>query len=177
MARLLRVFAPDSVVHVVNRGNERRRLFDRPRDYDEFLALIDRGLEKRPMRILGYVLMPNHWHLVMWPRLPADLSQFLHYVTTSHAARFRYLTSTTGLGHVYQGRYYSTIVDGDLRYTRTIRYIEANPLRAELVRRAEDWPWSSLAERVGVGRRIVDGPVPLPSADVWTTIVNAAKGE
>ena len=117
--------------------------------------------------------MPNHWHFVLWPRDVAELSQFLHYLTTAHAARFRYASGTTGFGHVYQGRYRSSIVDRDARYVRTLRYVEANPLRAGFVRRAEDWPWSSLSERLGVARRIVDGPVELPRAEDWVSLVNA----
>jgi putative transposase len=173
MPRTARVVPPDSVVHVVNRGVEKRRLFDRPRDYDEFLGFVDRAQERAPVRILAYVLMPNHWHLVLWPVTCADLSQFLHSLTASHAARFRHRSATTGLGHVYQGRYRSSIVDGDMRYVRTLRYVEANPIAADLVRRAEDWPWSSLGERLGSRSRIVDGPVPLPDVDDWTALVNA----
>lgn len=172
MSRALRSFEDNSVVHVVNRGNERRRLFDRPRDYDEFLQILDVTLDKRPTRLLGYVLMPNHWHMVLWPAAPRELSQFLHYLTSLHAARFRHTSGTTGSGHVYQGRYRSTVVDSDLRYARTLRYVEGNPVRAQLVRRAEDWPWSSMTERLGAIRRLVDGPFRLPPADDWTAFVN-----
>jgi putative transposase len=172
VARRLRSIAPDSVVHVVNRGNERRRLFDRPRDYDDFLWISDHATGRIGIRLLGYVLMPNHWHLVLWPHDVAELSQFLHLLTTSHAARFRYASATTGLGHVYQGRYRAAVVDGDIRYIRTLRYVEANPVRANLVRRAEDWPWSSFRERLSVAQRIVDGPIALPCPEDWARLVN-----
>lgn len=167
---------PNSVVHVVNRGVERRRIFNDPSDYEEFLRFLDRTLDRVPMRLLCYVLMPNHWHLVLWPTTTAELSQFLHYLTTLHAARFRYLSRTTGLGHVYQGRFRVAVVTADLRYVHTVRYVEANPLRADLVVRAEDWPWSSLPERLGSARRIVDGPVALARPSEWLTIVNARRG-
>jgi putative transposase len=173
VARRLRVVEPDSVLHVVNRGNERRRLFDRPEDYQEFLWLVDHAAGRVPIRLLGYALMPNHWHFVLWPRDVVELSQFLHHLTTMHAARFRYVSGTIGLGHVYQGRYRSSVVDCDARYARTMRYVEANPLRAGFVTKAEDWPWSSLTERLGVARRIVDGPVQLPRAEDWVALVNA----
>ncbi len=172
MPRPLRAFDANSVVHVVNRGNERRALFDQPRDYDEFLRLLDLTLVKRPTRLLGYVLMPNHWHMVLWPAAVTELSQFLHYLTSVHAVYFRQASGSTGLGHVYQGRYRLTVVNTDVRYARTLRYVEANPLRARLVPRAEDWPWSSLTERMRRSRRVVDGPFLPPPITEWTTFVN-----
>jgi len=172
MPRPLRSFDAGSVLHVVNRGNERRTLFDRPRDYDDFLRLLDVALGKRPTRLLGYVLMPNHWHMVLWPADSSELSRFLHYLTSLHAITFRQVSGSAGAGHVYQGRFRSTVVDSDVRYARTLRYVEANPLRARLVRRAEDWPWSSLAERLRRDRRLVDGPFLLPPLDEWTALVN-----
>lgn len=176
MARRLRDVPPNSVVHVVNRGVERRRLFERPSDYEQFLELVDRTLARRTMRVLAYALMPNHWHMVLWPSDTADLSKFLHNLTTAHAARFRYMSGTSGLGHVYQGRYHSAVVDSDVRYVRTLRYVEANPARAAFVRRAEDWPWTSLTERLGTKCRIVDGPVSLPPPATWADLVNTPGG-
>lgn len=173
MPRPRRVFPLDSVAHVVNRGNERRRLFEQPADYEEFLELLDQSLERRPMRVLAYGLMPNHWHMVLWPSVPSQLWQFLHYLTTLHAARFRYSSGTTGLGHVYQGRYHSSLVGNEVRHLRTLRYVEANPVRAGLVERAEDWPWTSLRDRLGRSQRVVDGPIALPSLSDWITFVNA----
>ena len=172
MARLPRTFTPHCAVHVVNRGVERRRLFDRPRDYDDFLDMMDHALARRPVRLLAYALMPNHWHLVLWPDATHKPSQFLHYLTTLHAAHFRQVTDTRGDGHVYQGRFHSTSIDSDAQYLHTLRYIEANPVRARFVHRAEDWPWTSLFERLRAPRRLVDGPVALPSAVEWVTFLN-----
>jgi putative transposase len=176
MPRRRRDVAPNSVVHVVNRGVERRELFSGSQDYDEFLGLLDRTRARVPVQVLSYVLMPNHWHLVLWPDTCAELSQFLHYLTTLHAARLRHRSRTIGLGHVYQGRFRTSEVATDRRYAHTIRYVEANPLRANLVQRAEDWRWSSLTERVGTLRRIVDGPVRLAPSSEWVAIVNARRG-
>lgn len=174
MPRRPRVIPSGSVVHVVNRGNERRRLFDRREDYLDFLEVLDRSLRRKPMRLLAYGLMPNHWHLLLWPEKVMDTSRFLHQVTTTHASRFRYVSGTGGAGHLYQGRFRSTLVSGPLQYLRTVRYVEANPLRAHLVDRAEAWPWTSLAERLGQLQRIVAGPVPLPSSSDWAQFVNEA---
>lgn len=172
MPRRLRVIPGGSVVHVVNRGNERRRLFDRREDYLDFLEILDRSLDRKAMRLLAYGLMPNHWHLLLWPEDAEDTSRFLHQVTTTHASRYRYVSGTGGAGHMYQGRFRSTLVFGPLQYLRTVRYVEANPLRAHLVDRAEAWPWTSLTERLGPSERIVAGPVPLPASSVWAQFVN-----
>jgi putative transposase len=117
--------------------------------------------------------MPNHWHLVVWPPTAGELSQFMHRLTWRHAADIRTRSNTVGDGHVYQGRYRAWIVDSPGRYLRVMQYVEANALRAGLVTRAQDWPWSSLRERAGKGIAELDvGPVPLPQTDEWLQIVN-----
>ena len=172
MPRTARCIPADSIVHVVNRGNDRRLLFGEPQDYEEFVGMIDATLGRRPVRLLAFGLMPNHWHLLLWPEVDVQVSQFLHYLTSLHAARIRSASGTRGNGHVYQARYRATIVAGDVHYVRAVRYIEANPLRARLVDRAEHWPWTSLPERLSTSRRIVDGPLPLPPPGEWATYVN-----
>lgn len=173
MPRPHRAQFPPGVAHVVNRGNERRRLFDGPRDYRTFLQILDQALARRPTRLLAYALMPNHWHMVLWPETSREMSQFLHYLTTLHAVRFRKTSGTAGAGHVYQGRFHATSVERDLQYWLTLRYVESNPLRAGLVDRAELWPWTSLSERAGTRCRIVDGPLPMPPCEAWLKVVNA----
>jgi putative transposase len=172
MPRARRQFPPNTVLHVVNRGNDRRTLFREAREYDAFLSLVERTLRKLPLRILAYAVMPNHWHFVIWPERTGDVSQFMHRLTFLHASQFRIHSGTAGNGHVYQGRYRAFEVTHDVRYLRTLRYVEANPVRAELVKRAEQWRWSSLAERLSEPRLIVDGPVALPPADCWQGLVN-----
>ena len=96
------------------------------------------------MRILAYCLMPNHWHLVLYPRRDKDLSEFMRWITTTHVRRLRVLTKSVGNGHLYQGSYKSFPVKKDKHLVDLIRYVEQNPLRAKLVLHAEDWQWSSL---------------------------------
>ena len=174
MPRALRSYDDDAVLHVVNRGNDRRRLFADDRDYAAFIGLMAWSQGRSNLRVLAYALMPNHWHLVVWPRSALELSQFMRDVTGTHAAIFRTESGTKGAGHVYQDRYHAFVVDSELRYYRTLRYVEANPVRAGLVLRAQQWRWSSLQERLWEPRLISDGPVPLPPADHWAALVNAA---
>ena len=148
MARARRVCPVDAVLHVVNRGNDRRTLFASDADYRAFLGLVSWASSATAMRLLGYVVMPNHWHLVVWPDAPAQLSNFMLRLTGGHAEIVRERTSTRGTGHVYQGRYWARVVTTDLNYLRTLRYVEANPVRAGLVEHGEQWRWSSAFERL-----------------------------
>jgi putative transposase len=163
MPRPLRFSPPDSVLHAINRGNDRRCLFDSPDDYTEFLELVAWAKQRAPMRILAYCLMPNHWHFILWPDAADSVSVFLHRLCTVHAIKRRRETATVGHGHIYQDRYHGFIIQSESYYLRAIRYVEANPLRAGLVERAADWPWSSLHERLCQGRSLLDdGPLQLP---------------
>lgn len=171
MPRRLRYAPPAGVLHVVNRGNERRPLFTESRDFEAFLALMSWAKERCPIDVLGYCLMPNHWHLVLSPDNVGSLSRYLHRVCTTHAVRLRWATGSVGNGHVYQQRYHASLVDSERYYFYVLRYVEANALRAGLVKRAEDWAWSSLAERCGEERGILSPP-PLPLPPDWVEIVN-----
>lgn len=174
MPRRARAFPDNSVLHVLNRGNERRRLFADDDEYAQFLWILDRTRRHVPLDLYGYVLMPNHWHLVLRAADVPELSQFMHRLSATHAVVLRRQTGSLGLGHVYQGRYRAAVVDTNLRYARTVRYVEANPVRARLVARAEDWPWSSLRERLYGVCRLTHGPVSLPEPDRWAALVNRA---
>jgi putative transposase len=171
MPRSRRLIPPNSVIHVINRGNDRRRLFDAAAEYDEFRSLMRHALAREPVRLVAYVLMPNHWHLVAWPEAGTQLSRFLHLVCSAHAARWRWRAGSTGQGHVYQDRCHAFIVESERQYYNVLRYVEANPLRAGLVATATAWTWSSLAERCeSRAELIVPGPLALP--DRWADIVD-----
>jgi putative transposase len=119
--------------------------------------------------------MANHWHLLLWPEHDGDLSRFLHWVTGTHAGKFRRSTKTVGQGAVYQSRFNAVGVRDPLHFLRVCRYIERNPVASNLVRRAEDWPWSSAAARGGADSELPmdEGPMPLPSD--WLAIVNQER--
>ena len=138
-----------------------------------FRELLDDSRSRLNVPLLAFVLMPNHWHLVLQPHQPAELSRFLHRVTGIHAKRTRRASDTVGEGHVYQGRYHSVLLETPRRFINAIRYVEANPLRAGLVPRAELWPWSSLNERMRDAGTLDDGPVVLPRDETWLEQVNA----
>jgi putative transposase len=190
MPRIARGAPGGQVYHVLNRGNGRKRLFHKPADYAAFQDLLFEVAEAVPVRILAWCLMPNHWHLVLWPRADGQLSNFMLRLTTAHVRRHHAHYHTSAGGHLYQGRYKSFPVQDDLHFLVLCRYVEANPLRAGLVERdAARWRWSSLwaaaGHPAGRGRtgaaKGADGasphqPAPWPverPAD-WPAVVNAA---
>ena len=124
------------------------------------------------MRIIAYCLMPNHWHLLLWPSHDGDLSTFLHWVTGTHARRFRRATNTVGQGAVYQSRFVAVGVTDLIHLLNIWRYIERNPVQARLVERAEDWPWSSAADVVGKQNDLILDPAPVSRPLEWSTIIN-----
>ncbi len=161
------------VYHIINRAVARLPLLQKDTDYEAFLNVIDEARTKHPIRILSYCLMPNHWHLVLWPRANESLTPFMRWLTHTHTMRWHAHYKTTGSGHLYQGRFKAFPVQDDDHMYTVLRYVERNPLRANLVKRAEKWRWSSLHERLHANAnetRLAPGPLPLP-AD-WLERVN-----
>lgn len=147
MPRINRVAVADTVYHVLNRSNGRVRIFNKDDDYRHFESLLQEGKDMVGMRILAYCIMPNHWHLVLYPERDAVMGEFMRWVTTTHVRQYRIRTESIGHGHLYQGTYKSFPVASDRYLQQLILYVEQNPLRAKLVQRAEDWHWSSLWRR------------------------------
>lgn len=180
MPRHARIAPGGWIFHVLNRGNDRRRIFDAPRCYGEFLKILEQHRSRCDMRILAYCLMPNHWHMLVWPRQDGDLSRFIHGTTSTHTRRWHQRRESTGRGHLYQGRFKSFPVGEDAYLWTVCRYIERNALRANLVSRAEDWEWSSLSNRrAAPGRKspvkLCGFPNGLPKD--WESYVNQPHSE
>ena len=126
-------------------------------------------------RLLAYCLMPNHFHLILWPRQDGELSDFQHWLTLTHTMPWHAHYHTSGTGPLYQGRFKCFPVQEDDHLFTVGRYVERNPLRAHLTLRAEEWPWSSLSRRVqGRGHDLLDSwPLPLPLD--WLEQVNSVE--
>jgi len=120
------------------------KIFEKDEDYAAFEAVLEEAVERTAMRLLAYCVMPNHWHLVVWPRKDGDLSRFMGWLTLTHTQRWHAHRRSVGTGHVYQGRFKSFPVENDPHFLTACRYVEQNALRAKLVRKAETWQWGSL---------------------------------
>ena len=143
MPRAPREVPPHVPFHVLNRANRRATLFERASDYDFFLETLAAGVDRSGVELFAFCVMPNHWHLVVTPQDATRLATFLHWITTKHALAVHAFNETTGVGHVYQGRYKAFPVQSDEHFLILCRYVERNPVRAGLVARAADWAWSS----------------------------------
>lgn len=174
MPRTARASAGGLCYHVLNRGNARQEVFHKPDDYAAFARLLGEASERLPMRLVAWCLMPNHFHLVLWPRRDGDLSRWMQWLLTAHVRRYhRHYGSS---GHVWQGRFKAFPIQHDEHLATVLRYVERNPLRARLVRRAEDWPWSSLSSlRTEEHPTLHLGPV--PRGRNWRQWVNGVETE
>lgn len=166
MARQPRIDLGDYVYHVINRANGRATIFKSDVEYADFEYLLSEIRETYDMRILAYVLMPNHWHLMLYPKKDGDLSKALHWLTTSHVRRHHSRNGTIGHGHLYQGTYKSFLVQTDSHFLTVLKYIERNAVRAKLCKTAPSWKWCSAHRRInGTNREknlLAELPVPLP---------------
>jgi len=153
------------------------RLFDKHRDYEAFEETIAETLAKIPLRVCSYCVMPNHWHFVVWPEADGELAPFFQRLTVTHATRWTRAKRRLGYGHVYQGRFKSFPIEADEHFYQVLRYVERNPLRAGLVRRAVDWRWGSLwiRERGTAEQRGWLSAWPVPRPRHWRDQVNAAQ--
>jgi putative transposase len=159
---------------VLNRANSRRKIFEGAGDYLAFERILAEVRLRVPMRILAWCLMPNHWHLVLWPTEDGHLSNYMRLVTLTHTQRWHARRRSAGTGHLYQGRFKSFAVQDSAHFLTVCRYVEANALRAGLVRRAEDWRWGSLSSRCkgSAGRLECTEPWPVPRPRDWLEFVN-----
>ncbi|NUQ63226.1 MAG: transposase [Pirellulales bacterium] len=175
MPRTARASVGGVCYHVLNRGNAGNNVFQQDEDFQAFLKLIGDACERVDMRVLGWCLLSNHFHMVLWPREDGDLSRWMQWLLTAHVRRFhRHYGSN---GHVWQGRFKAFPIQQDEHLLSVLRYVEGNALRAGLVQRAEDWRWSSLAV---LGRSDTPNllhPGPFPRGEDWLAWVNQPQTE
>lgn len=135
------------VYHIWNRAAGRLRLFKKDADYLAFSDLLIEAQQLHPIQILEWCLMPNHWHFVVYPKKDTDVTAFFRWLTHSHAMRAIAHRRTMGSGPLYQGRFKSLPVQCDDHLLTLLRYVQRNPLRANLVKRAARWHWSGAYAR------------------------------
>ena len=146
--------------HVVCRGNDRQPIFSSVLDFQKYLDLLAQAAQLYPVKIYNYVLMNNHIHLLIEPVAEGNLSKFMEYVSKNYAKYFN--KQYQRVGHVFQGRFKSFLVQSERYFFTCSRYIDLNPVTAEMVSQARDYQWSgynTLAHGVGGMLKIDFHPV------------------
>ena len=140
MPRIARLVVPHYPHHITQRGNRRQPVFFSDHDYQAYKSLIANACEVAQCKVLAYCLMPNHVHLVVVPETEDGLRKLF---AEAHRQYTRMINFREGWrGHLWQERFHSFVMDE--RYLMaTVRYVELNPVVANLCDRAQDWPWSS----------------------------------
>ena len=167
------------IYHVLNRGNARMPLFEKPEDYDALERILEEAVDRYGTQLMAWCLMPNHWHLVVRPVEDGELSRFVGWLTLTHTQRWHAHYHSSGSGHLYQGRFKSFPVQEEDYFLTVCRYVERNALRASLVERAEEWRWSSLWRWLqgSPRQKTMLAPWPVRRSAGWLEQVNTPQTE
>jgi len=170
MPRKPRCFNDGLIYHVLNRGNNKRKIFYRYNDFQLFLNLTRKSKKDFGIKIFAYCLMPNHFHIVLSPDKGVLLSKWMHCLMRSHFIQYKRVHETTG--HLWQGRFKSFVIQEDNHLLVILRYVERNPVRANLVVSAKNWSWSSHQERIGKVHNPFLDNIPIELPPNWSEYVD-----
>ena len=164
MSRPLRIEFPGATYHVTSRGDRQEAIFADDSDRRSFLDVLARAMERFDAAAFAYCLMDNHYHLVLTTR-GAKLSALMRHVNGVHTQRFNRRHDKAG--HVFQGRFKAILIDTQSYLLEACRYVELNPVRATMVKRPGQWPWSSYGANVGDVR----APMWLDTASMYAQVL------
>jgi putative transposase len=171
MPRPLRIQAAGAIYHIAARGNSGRPIFLDDRDRKLFLTLFGMTVARYGWHCYGFCLMTTHYHLlVMTPE--ANLARGMQFLNGLYAQRFNKRHANEG--HVFRGRYQSTLVEGNGHFVELCRYLPRNPIRAGMCKAAAEWPWSSYRATVGVDKAPTFLTVE-PILELFSTSVETAR--
>ena len=173
MGRVARIVVPGFPHHVTQRGNRGADIFEMDEDREAYLRFLKQYCDKRALSIWAYCLMSNHVHLVVVPQNKSSLSEGLRDAHTVYAMYFNSRTQLSG--HVWQGRFFSCPLDESYLWA-AVRYVELNPVRAQIVERADTYRWSSAAAHCGLRQDAVLSTAFPPAGviDDWSTWLHEA---
>ena len=157
MSKFGRVLLEGVYYHVMIRGNQKQRVFLEDRDFEKYLGLLKRYKRKYKFKMYAWCLMPNHVHLILEVNKPTELAKIMQGLNIAYS---RWFNKKYGkVGHLWQGRYKSMIIDKNKYAFDCINYVEINPVRANLIQSPLDYAWSSFKFRtVGEESYLLDNP-------------------
>ena len=160
MARALRIQYPGALYHITNRGNEQKAVFKDDVDRNEFLKILSRSIDTYGIILHSFVLMDNHWHILAQTPL-GNLSEFMRHFNITYTSHYN--RRHKRVGHLYQGRYKSFLVEFDAYLSKVSRYIHLNPVKVsgkqeipieQQLKYLLGYKWSSLPGYIGMGSRL-----------------------
>jgi putative transposase len=162
------------VYHIWNRAAGRLRLFKKEEDYLAFERVLLLAHARHPLCLLDWCLMPNHWHFVVFPGEDREVTDFFRWLTHTHAMRAITHRRVMGMGPLYQGRFKSLPVQCDEHLLTLLRYVQRNPVRADLARSAADWRWGGEGVRRNGPKELrrILSPWPVDRPSHWSRWVN-----
>lgn len=159
MARLPRFSIPGQPQHVIVRGNNREPIFYSEADYLFYLEKLQQACEKHNCDLHAYVLMTNHVHLLITPNTDNGISKAMQMIGRYYVQYFNHSYKRTGT--LWEGRYKATLIDSDYYALTCYRYIELNPVRADMVSHPAEYPWSSYrCNALGTGCHFIKPHLP-----------------
>jgi REP element-mobilizing transposase RayT len=143
MGRSPRIIVPETIYHLVSRGNCKQRIFHSPEDFRKYLSLLENAKEKYLFSLYLYVFMPNHVHLILKTSSEEEnsVSKIMHFLNGNYSKYFNRKYGRSG--HLFQSRFYGEVIDDEKHFLELIRYVHLNPLRAGLVSELGDYKFSS----------------------------------
>ena len=141
-----RLLIRNACYHIITRGNQKQKVFFDTKDYIKYLLILRKYKKRFDFRVYGFCLMPNHIHLIGQPQESLNLPKFMQALSRAYTAHFNWRYEK--VGHLWQGRYKSKVIVKDNYLIDCIHYIELNPVRANIVKSAGEYLWSSHQERI-----------------------------
>ena len=140
MGRYTREEIDGGYYHLIARGNNREYIFNRDIDKGYFLKLLNESRQNMRFKLMGYVLMDNHYHLLVQTG-NVKLQKIMHQINNKYSKYFNAIYERCG--HVFQGRYKASVIRNELYLLKVLAYIHQNPVKAGMVKKVEDYKWSS----------------------------------
>lgn len=148
MPRKPRFFLPDVPVHIVHRGHSREPVFFEDQDYATYAHWVREGSRRYGIAVHAFVLMTNHVHLLVTPKEAQGVSRLMQYVGRRYVPYINYKYGKSGT--LWEGRFKASLVQAETYLMSTMRYIEMNPVRANMVESPGHYRWSSFVHNAGV---------------------------
>ncbi len=141
MPRMARLLLKNSCYHIITRGNQKQDVFMEEADYKRYFKVLTKYTKRFKAKLYSFCLMPNHIHLLLEPEVPEKLAKLMQGLNLSYTLYFN--RKYNKIGHLWQDRFLSKVITKDAYLLDCISYIEANPMRANMVTHLQDYTWSS----------------------------------